>query len=90
MPRKKTVDAPVPAPVAAPVAVPTLTAVPRKRITKTAAKPAAAPYTPSFDEIAEAAYLRFLSRGAGHGSDFDDWVEAERELAAKPGYAKAG
>lgn len=35
---------------------------------------------PSPDEIAEAAYHRYLSRGAGDGRDFDDWVEAEREL----------
>jgi len=35
---------------------------------------------PSFDEIAEAAYLRFVSRGGTDGSDFDDWVAAEREL----------
>ncbi len=39
---------------------------------------------PTHDEIAEAAYQRYLKRGAGHGSDFDDWVEAERELRARP------
>lgn len=36
--------------------------------------------TPTHDEIAEAAYRRYLSRGGGHGQDFDDWLEAEREL----------
>jgi len=35
---------------------------------------------PSYEEIAEAAYQRYLSRGGDHGRDFDDWVEAEREL----------
>ena len=35
---------------------------------------------PTHDQIAEAAYQRYLSRGGGHGSDFDDWLEAEREL----------
>jgi hypothetical protein len=35
---------------------------------------------PSYEEIAEAAYQRYLSRGAAHGQDFEDWVEAEREL----------
>ena len=35
---------------------------------------------PSADEIAQAAYQRYLSRGGQHGSDFDDWIEAEREL----------
>ena len=39
-----------------------------------------APYSPTFDEIAEAAYQRYLRRGGGDGQDFDDWVEAEREL----------
>jgi hypothetical protein len=38
---------------------------------------------PSYDEIAEAAYLRYLSRGGSHGRDFDDWIEAERDLAAR-------
>lgn len=35
---------------------------------------------PTHDEIAEAAYQRYLKRGTGHGSDFDDWIEAERQL----------
>jgi hypothetical protein len=39
-----------------------------------------APYSPTYDEIAEAAYERYLRRGGGDGQDFDDWVEAEREL----------
>jgi hypothetical protein len=40
-------------------------------------------HTPTADEIAQAAYQRYLSRGGQHGSDFDDWIEAERELANK-------
>ena len=32
------------------------------------------------EEIAEAAYHRFLRRGGSSGRDFDDWIEAEREL----------
>ena len=36
--------------------------------------------SPTYDEIAEAAYQRYLRRGGGDGQDFDDWVEAEREL----------
>jgi hypothetical protein len=36
--------------------------------------------SPSTDEIAQAAYQRYLSRGGQHGADFDDWIEAEREL----------
>jgi hypothetical protein len=36
---------------------------------------------PSYEEIAEAAYQRYLNRGGAHGQDFEDWVEAERELS---------
>jgi hypothetical protein len=37
-------------------------------------------HDPTHAEIAEAAYHRYLSRHGAHGSDFDDWLEAEREL----------
>jgi hypothetical protein len=40
----------------------------------------AAPYAPSFEQIAEEAYHRYLGRGGEHGSDFEDWLEAERRL----------
>ena len=39
--------------------------------------------SPTPGEIAEAAYLRYLRRGGQHGSDFDDWIEAERELRGR-------
>ena len=35
---------------------------------------------PSYEQIAEAAYLRYLDRGASDGQDFEDWIEAERAL----------
>ena len=35
---------------------------------------------PSEDDIRKRAYHRWLERGAGDGMDFDDWVEAEKEL----------
>lgn len=38
---------------------------------------------PTYDEIAEAAYQRYLQRGGVDGRDFDDWLEAERELKAR-------
>jgi hypothetical protein len=38
--------------------------------------------TPTFEQIAEAAYRRYLQRGGQHGHDFDDWIDAERELRA--------
>jgi hypothetical protein len=43
----------------------------------------AAASAPSYGEIAEAAYHRYLERGGGHGQDFDDWVEAERRLRSR-------
>ena len=44
--------------------------------------------TPSFqsptnEEIRERAYHRYLERGGHHGSEFDDWVEAERDLRSR-------
>ena len=38
---------------------------------------------PSPDDIAHEAYLRYLRRGGDHGRDFDDWLEAERELRSR-------
>ena len=35
---------------------------------------------PSEDDIRMRAYHRYLERGGGHGMDFADWLEAEREL----------
>jgi hypothetical protein len=43
----------------------------------------AAPYAPSYEEIAQAAYQRYLERGGGHGNDFEDWFEAERTLRSR-------
>ena len=40
-------------------------------------------YHPTFEEIAEAAYHRYLQRGGHHGNDFDDWIDAERALRAR-------
>ena len=34
----------------------------------------------SEDDIRIRAYHRYLERGCGDGADFDDWLEAEREL----------
>ena len=38
---------------------------------------------PTYDQIAEAAYLRYLNRGGGDGRDFEDWLEAEQQLKAR-------
>lgn len=36
----------------------------------------------SADDVAKRAYEIYLSRGGNHGADFDDWLEAERQLKA--------
>ena len=38
---------------------------------------------PTYEEIAEAAYHRYLNRGGGDGRDFEDWVAAEQELRSR-------
>ncbi len=38
---------------------------------------------PSDDDIRLRAYHRYLERGGGHGMDFEDWIEAKRELLKK-------
>jgi hypothetical protein len=40
-------------------------------------------YSPSEDEIRYRAYLLYIERGGGHGMDFEDWLQAERELKAR-------
>jgi hypothetical protein len=35
---------------------------------------------PSDDDIRMRAYQRYVERGAGEGRQFEDWLEAEREL----------
>lgn len=32
------------------------------------------------EEVAQRAYELYLARGAEHGSDLNDWLEAERQL----------
>lgn len=48
------------------------------------------PSSPSHSEIAEAAYQRYLNRGGAHGRDFDDWIEAERELRTQRNHQTSG
>ena len=38
---------------------------------------------PNEDDIRRRAYHRYLERGGAPGSDFDDWLEAERELMSR-------
>jgi len=38
---------------------------------------------PSAEDIRMRAYHRFLERGGSRGTDFEDWLEAERDLKVK-------
>jgi len=38
---------------------------------------------PTADDIRVRAYHRYLERGGGPGMDFEDWLEAERELKTR-------
>ena len=38
---------------------------------------------PTYEQIAEAAYHRYLQRGGQHGHDVDDWIDAERSLRSR-------
>ena len=53
-------------------------AAPQPSINERRAARAAA--SPTEEEIRLRAYHRYLERGGGHGMDFEDWLEAEREL----------
>jgi hypothetical protein len=46
----------------------------------TRSRDAVSSWQPTEDDIRLRAYHRFLERGGGHGQEFDDWLEAEREL----------
>ena len=39
---------------------------------------------PTTEAIAKRAHEIYLARGSTHGSDLDDWLQAERELKADP------
>jgi hypothetical protein len=55
-------------------------ATPKKKPNGEVAGVAVAPPDPTEDDIRVRAYHRYLERGSGHGADFDDWVEAEKDL----------
>jgi hypothetical protein len=58
------------------------TEAPQKRrfLTKNHRNPALAS-PPGRDAIAHRAYETYLARGADHGHDLDDWLQAERETS---------
>jgi hypothetical protein len=83
--RKKT---PTPVPATEPTPPQTTSAdAPRLRRTRTTRKLASAtaaapvePSMPSFEQIAQRAYFRFVERGRTPGHELEDWFAAETEL----------
>lgn len=55
-------------------------AAPKKSVPAQKATPVSAEAEPSDEDIRVRAYHRYLERGGGHGMDFEDWLEAKREL----------
>jgi hypothetical protein len=51
-----------------------------RRKADTAAPVPPEPSQPSDDDIRVRAYHRYLERGGREGGDFDDWLEAEKDL----------
>lgn len=87
---KKTTTRPKAAPQAeapAPPAAPkprTRAAAPKKKsdaiVAATSPESTILSAEPSDEAIRIRAYERYLERGGGHGMDFEDWLEAKREL----------
>lgn len=46
---------------------------------------ASSPLRPTLEQIAEEAYALYMAKGAQDGHDLDDWLEAERRVATRPG-----
>lgn len=57
----------------------------REAVVRAGANHESKDHGPSAEEIAVRAYEIFVGRGASHGNDLDDWLQAERELIEKNG-----
>jgi len=68
--------------------------MPTRRKASTASKASASPVLRSADkptsaDIAARAYSLFLERGRAHGHDWEDWLQAEKELLSTGSDASA-
>jgi hypothetical protein len=52
-------------------------------VTPSTGHPSASPVKVPHDKIAMRAYEKWVKRGRPHGTDLQDWVEAESELKAE-------
>lgn len=84
--RSKTVPKAEAAPAAKPRAAAKTAKAAKPKSNKTVAQVKAAPTSvspaaePTDDEIRVRAYHRHLERGGQHGTEFEDWLEARRDL----------
>ena len=67
-------------------------AVPSPQTRTPASTPAKAPTPAStgqipHEKIAQRAYEKWMKRGCPHGSDVQDWVDAEAELRSEAGHS---
>jgi hypothetical protein len=53
---------------------------PSQEVAEVEAEPSVVAPSPTRQQICERAYQIHLERGAEHGSDLDDWLQAESEL----------
>lgn len=61
-------------------AAPARQARPKTRRSQTMSTSASMGSEPTEEDIRRRAYQRYLDRGGNHGMDFEDWLQAEREL----------
>ena len=61
-------------------AVPAQQARPKARRSRAISTSVSMSAGPSEEDIRRRAYQRYLDRGGNHGMDFEDWLQAEREL----------
>lgn len=59
----------------------------RESSSPTMPKPRVANHQPTQEEIALRAYQIYLERGGIQGNEFEDWMEAQRQLSAENGKA---
>jgi len=59
----------------------------RESSSPTMPKPRVAHNQPTQEQVALRAYQIYLERGAVPGNEFEDWMEAERQLAGENGKA---
>jgi hypothetical protein len=66
------------------------TSAPKKEVRAEGAEPVTRSGTPSSEKIRQRAFEIYIERGAVHGRDLDDWLQAGRELRGECGDTESG